>query len=141
MSNTEDELSANLKMLAIRQERVRHNETVSLNRLPVELFCFLLSYLDRGALFDYESVCKRWAYFVKAFVNRKLVISRENKVRPRHWFYLDERCPPSSVMVRADLNGQLIADSFLVGLKQLKICNPPSKNIYEAPMQLATKQH
>ena len=112
-----EELSKSLKILKTKSDL--HNETVPINRLPVELFCMLLEYLDRSELFLYESVCQRWANFVKAFVRNKLVISRIHKVRPIHWFYLDERCPPSSVMVRSDLN--VIENSFLFGLKHLKI--------------------
>ena len=125
--NDVNELRGSLKMLEIHQ-KAEHNETVPINRLPVELFCMLLEYLDRSQLFEYESVCKKWTYFVAAFVRQKLVISRENKVRPRHWFYLDERCLPTAVMVRADLNVEPVENSFWFDLRQLKICNSSAKH-------------
>ena len=137
MSDDKDLLNDNFKELKMREEGVRYNETVPINRLPVELFCMLLGYLNRIELFAYEAVCKRWAYFVKAFVRQKQVIIRRAKVQPRYWFYLDERCPANSVMVQADLDlnvRSLIADSFLFGLKQLKLCYPNFKNACEKQM-------
>lgn len=119
-----DEVIACLKTDQIRQRKVRHNETVPVNRLPVELFCIILEQLDRSELFAYESVCERWSYYVKAFVRPKLAITKRAQVQPLHWFYLDERCPPSSIMVRADLNVELIENSFMCQLKQLKVGNP-----------------
>ena len=41
-------MDVSLKNEETRQQRVQHNETVPINRLPVELFCLLLEYLDRG---------------------------------------------------------------------------------------------
>ena len=112
-----------LKNEQIRQGKVRHNETVPINRLPVELFCIILGQLDRSELFAYESVCERWSYFVKAFVGQQLVISKRTQVRPRHWFYLNKRCPQHSIMARQDLNVELIENSFMFHLKQLKVCD------------------
>ena len=125
--NEAEELTANLKMQEI-QKRVEHNETVPINRLPVELFCMFLQYFDRSQLFTFESVCQKWAYFVKVFVGQKLVISGKNKVQPRYWFYLDNRCRPEAVMVRENLNVKPVANSFWFGLRQLKICNFPAKH-------------
>ena len=142
--NGADELTASSKVLEIRQRRAEHNETVPINRLPVELFCMLLEYLDRGQLFEYESVCKKWAYFVKVFVHQKLVISRENEVRPLHWFYRDERCLPHAVassmmilewtefLLQPKWKVEPVANSFCFDLKQLKICNSSS---YRNPKQ------
>ena len=76
-----DKLNVSLKGL---KQKVRHNDTVPINRLPVELFCMLLERCDRRGLFAYESVCEKWAYFVKMFVHQNLVIARQNKVQPRH---------------------------------------------------------
>lgn len=134
MSRTDDnsvtsELTTSLKMLAIQRESAEHNETVSINRLPVELFCMLFEYLDRNELPAYGSVCKRWAYFVAVFVRQKLVISIENEVRPSHWFYLDESCLPIGAV-----NVTLVANSFLY-LKQLKICNFVANPYTKQPRQ------
>lgn len=127
-------------MLSTRKEKAEHNQTLRINRLPVELFCCILEHVDRSELFEIESVCQRWAYFVKAFVGQRLVISKQTKVRPRHWFYREDynRCnyssPPHSVMVRSNLNVQL-ERSFLISLKQLKICNPTIKNKRQSELQ------
>ena len=120
------------KMLKIRQKRTRYNETVSINRLPVELFSLILSHLDRSDLFAYESVCTKWSYYVKRFVGERLVISKWNKPTPRSWFYLNEIFLPDSVMLRTDLDVKLVQNSFMFDVKQLKICNAINKSADES---------
>ena len=73
-----DKMELSLKCIKIRQRRTDHNETVPIHRLPIELFCMILEYLGRDNLFVYESVCKKWCYYVKGALNQRL---------PRHWFF------------------------------------------------------
>lgn len=130
MPKTNDKNLGWLKQMKILQN-AEYNETVAINRLPVEVFCIILEFCGRNELFVYESVCQQWAYFVKVFARTKLVISTRSKILPRRWFYLDERCKPILVVLTTNLNTELIENSFLFGLKQLKICNPTIKNRYQ----------
>ena len=106
------------------QPKIDHNESVPINRLPVELFCMILDHLGRDDLFTYESVCKKWCSYIKTAVNQRLVIAKRPKLQPRHWFFSNTLYPPRSVMVVDTLDVQLIESSFMFSLKQLKICDP-----------------
>ena len=130
-----------LKNKNIRRQRtdelVHTSDSISINDLPIEMIVMILKYLDRGDLFKYESVCKKWRYFVKGVVNQKLVIAKNGKLKPRHWFFLDgERCPPASVMLRDALDIELVEGSFMFNLKQLKICDAIAKHECMEPVAL-----
>ena len=119
-----DKMEVSFKRLKIQQERTRHNEAVPINRLLVEMFSIILSHLDRGDLFVYESVCTKWSHFVKLLAGERLVISKwKPKTRPQPWLFLNRLYLPSSVMVRADFAVKLIENSFMFNLRQLKICD------------------
>ena len=105
------------------QPKIDHNETVPINRLPVELFCMIVEYLGRDDLLTYESVCKKWCSYIKAAVNQRLVIAKRPKLQPRHWFFSNTLCSPRSVMV-VKTDEQLFASSFMFSLKHLKVCDP-----------------
>lgn len=126
-----EKIGKRLNYMEIRQQITDYNETVPINRLPVELFCMILKCLDLGDLFLYESVCKKWRYYVSGAVNQRLVIAKSGKLKGRHWFFLDELCPPASVMVKETLNFKILKSSFLFSLKRLKICDPTIKNDYQ----------
>ena len=106
------------------QSNTDHNETVPINRLPIELFCMILDHFGLDDLFTCESVCKKWRSYIKTAVNQRLVIARRPKLQPRHWFFSNTLCPPRSVMVTDKLDVQLIESSFMFSLKQLKVCDP-----------------
>ena len=106
------------------QPKTDHNETVPINRLPIELFCMILDHLGRDDLFTYECVCKRWCSYIKTAVNQRLVIAKGPKLQPRHWFFSNTLCPPRSVVVADKLGEQLLESSFMFSLKQLKVCDP-----------------
>lgn len=111
-----------LEALTIEHQQAIQNESVPINRLPVEVFCAILEHSELSDLLAYESVCRRWCYCVQLLVGRKLVIAKADKIRRRTWFYLDELCPIRPMMARG-LDAKLISSSFMFNLKQLKICN------------------
>ena len=51
----EEKLENSLKEMSIC-ERSDYNESVPINRLPIEVFCMILKYFDLADLFQYESV-------------------------------------------------------------------------------------
>ena len=114
----------------INQLKSEFNELSAINRLPIELQCMIFGQLDVKDLFSCELVCKRWQQIVLHGLNvRKLVIIRRMKQRPRTWYYSDERCAPNRMILRSDLNFNVLESSFLFGIKQLKICNTSDGHI------------
>lgn len=122
--DTMEKMEISLKKMEISQRKTDYNETVPINRLPIEVFYMLLEYLDLGEMFQIESVCKKWNYFVKSFVGKKLMIAKTGKLKHRQWFFLDEPSALKSVMVKNQLEIEPITSSFLFNLKQLKISDP-----------------
>ena len=126
-------METSLEQLEISQRKSNrmccsnYNETVPINRLPIEVFFMILRHLDLGEMFQIESVCRIWCYFVKGFVGKKLMIAKTGKLPPRQWFFLDEPCPSRAIMVKNKLDIEPIKSSFIFNLRQLKISDPLCK--------------
>ena len=131
LQKKEDELESTIKLL-----KSKYNEKLAINRLPLEVICLILKRLDHCDLLACEQTCELWNHFVKALGRTRLEIVKElrvkykvSKIRPRKWFFLNsEQQVPSKAMLMKDLNFVVPENSFLIRLKQLRICDPTLKH-------------
>ena len=127
LQRKEAELESSIKRL-----KSRYNETLAINRLPLEVICLILKRLDYCDLLACEQACEQWNYFVKALRQTRLEIVKKlrvnyktTKIQPRKWFFLDSELQvPSKAMRMKDLNFEVPENSFLTRLKYLRICDP-----------------
>ena len=127
LQRKEDVLESTIKRL-----KSQHNEKLAINKLPLEVICMILKWLDYCDLLACEQTCELWNHFVKALGRTRLEIVKElrvnykvPKIRPRKWFFLDsEQQVPSKALRMKDLNFEVPENSFLIRLKHLRICDP-----------------
>lgn len=118
--------------------RFEYNEELVINRLPLEVMCMILKELNLNGLLACEQVCQKWNFYVRGLNIQRLVIVKQRptkyksrKIRPRKWFFIEaENWFTSKEMMRCDMNIEL-ENSFLVHLKQLRVCNPRLKHLFE----------
>lgn len=122
--------------------RFQYNEALVINRLPLELMCMILKELDLNDLLACEQVCQKWNIYVRGLNIQRLIIVKQRpkyksrKIRPRKWFFVEaENGLTSKEMVRCDMKIEL-ENSFLVHLKQLRVCNPRLNPLFEAKEDL-----
>ena len=107
----------------IRRLKYELNSLIGINRFPVEVMNMILEHLKTADLFNCKLVCRRWNEFVKAFRKPELIISNLKEARPRRWKFSKEICAKNSTIIRSDLHFDNLENSFLIGLKKLKLIN------------------
>lgn len=98
----------------------------------------ILNELPLDDLLACERVCHQWSVYVKELNIRRMIIAKappvdykSRKIRPRKWFFIETNdWLPRKEMVRTDLEIDL-RNSFLLNLKQLRVCEPPIKHTLE----------
>ena len=116
--------------------RFEHNQTLAINRLPFEVMKMILDELPLNDLLACERVCQHWNGCVKLLNLRRMIIVKvppivykSRNIRPRKWFFIDtNEWWPSKELPRTDLQIDL-NDSFLLNLRQLRVCDPPRKHL------------
>ena len=130
LEKRETELESTIKRL-----KTKYNRTLSINQLPLEVICLILKKLDYCDLLACEQVCEQWNYSVGALGLRRLeivkklrIMHKATKIRPRKLFFVDsKRQVPNKAMNLKDLHFEVPENSFLINLKQLRICDPHLK--------------
>lgn len=118
----------------IQQLKSEYNESLAINRLLSKTAHLIFKWLSFNDLLICEQVCRAWNQHVKGQNIQTLVIikrlrshpeyGRITRIRPRKGFFCgDEHHFPSSPMLLSNCNIKL-ENSFLLGLKQLKVANP-----------------
>lgn len=106
----------------LNQLKYELNGQIGINRFPFELMNMILKRLKLRDLFACGSVCGHWNAFVKAYL-AELVISELKGLKPIRWKFSNQICSPESTIIRHDLHFDDLTNSFLIGLKRLKIIN------------------
>ena len=122
--------------------RSKYNQTLAINRLPFEVMEMILNELPLNDLLACERVCQHWNDYVRNLNIRRMIIAKvlpdvyKSKIRPRKWFFIETNdWWPRKEMLRSDLNIDL-SNSFLLNLRQLRVCDPTIKHLYKAPNHL-----